>query len=1027
MKTDLASSRSLLVLTLSTSLAAPLATTSAHAQVIGFADLHAHPASHLAFGHSQGLCVEGIFHGDPGVVHDPSATPSDVAARIQSDLRPCKPSSHSTCGFTDIVQQETRALVLDMTEQFAPHHPFGAPSFDSWPSSDSVLHQQMHIAWIYDAFERGGLRLLVASVTDNELLERLYQREGRCELGGFEPKPEFGFYSAMEQLEYLHFVDEKNDWMQIVTTPGEARDAIDAGRLPVILALEMDALTVEQIRYLVESYKVRSVIPIHLTDNSIGGAAVYADLFNALTGWQNDQFFSVVDDQTVDARLGCPQRLKQELVMPPLEPLCPYLPEGCCSMAPVDLSEEECATLGYGDPNSALGHRNARGLTGVHGEDGTKAILELMAMEGLLVDVAHMSWRSMDEALALVEEYDYPLINSHTGVREGCVGDVHASERDLTHEHAARIGRLEGVVGLGTIGEPPKKRLAYSRAWPAQRFTDHLEAWRIYRQPYDRPPEIGGTRLEALSVRVKTGYDGLVACTDTEARLTLNTTRGAITRVLNHDGSGNEIPIHAGGLHVVPWDLHASALGAVRVEEIKDFELELVEGPGCADVWDLQAIAVEYVVDGGAPRGLLVERVGSPYRRLRAADPKVSFDLTPHARADDAFLSRRVGSLRIKAEMGKDAFDSDVVLVLSRKDGGRPWRMTLDDIVGDSSFSQTPGASGDGYWVFDPAWKPLLYGEIEAVWLESGDKLHGDTTSDHGDVAALFVEWHDADVGVFRPLANFWGSRLRGEPSFRIDSALNTTQVFHGLDDEIPLGTRVRAVGGTITTGADDAEGNPIDIALLHVDGSEVVLTNVNRGLAWAPGTEIIRKEFLPATILSQEVMAIEVRKVETGWSHEIDNWNVDGIVIEQLGDPALPWIEEFHELFNAMMLLHGDEPGIALGTDFNGLSPQMPFVDTTGMDLSGKLDAIPGGLGGTRDDVSSGRRFTLEQDGLAHFGMLSDFGDVIAHKDSLAGSTLYQSAEATIQTWEKAIAASARVREGAVVGSPVELDACAP
>ena len=86
------------------------------------------------------------------------------------------------------------------------------------------------------------------------------------------------------------YIDNKNGgpgkgWYCIVKTPDEAQAVIDAGKLAVVLGIEVDylfgiypnsALTEGQIQSQIDKYYqmgVRHVFPIHFGDNAFGGAS----------------------------------------------------------------------------------------------------------------------------------------------------------------------------------------------------------------------------------------------------------------------------------------------------------------------------------------------------------------------------------------------------------------------------------------------------------------------------------------------------------------------------------------------------------------------------------------------------------------------------------------------------------------------------------------------------------------------------------------------------------------------------------
>ena len=66
-----------------------------------------------------------------------------------------------------------------------------------------------------------------------------------------------------------------------------------------------------------------------------------------------------------------------------------------------------------------------------------------------MIDVAHMSQKTMEATIKLAEEaqFRYPLLNSHSGLRAASGGQ---NERDMLRDDARRIAQLGGVLGIGT-------------------------------------------------------------------------------------------------------------------------------------------------------------------------------------------------------------------------------------------------------------------------------------------------------------------------------------------------------------------------------------------------------------------------------------------------------------------------------------------------------------------------------------------------------------------------------------------------
>lgn len=432
--------------------------------VWGLADLHAHPVSHLSF--DQQL-LWGAPDGDGELVtsaEHPRPTPCPVDTHTRGD---------------DPLQRTAHSLILGLLNQQASfaHGPIGAASPDAptataWPNARDVVHQQMHVNAIRRAYE-GGLRLMVAAVTDNQALAQLLR--GPRFPGPISPSRAAERASAERQLEAIaQLVARHSAWMEIARTPADARRIIgEEGKLALVLALEMDALSIDDIRALVEEHGVAQVTPIHIVDNDFGGAATYGEIFNAANAYLSPIFRDVTEP--ID---GCPVApLAYQCMAPPDAggPVVAFrqswplmLVEGDAPLIflPGKLPYRYYRALGYDSldfcesPDRAVaercvarvlhGHRNVRGL-----RDGGAPVRELMQL-GVVVDVSHSSWSSVEHALALTvaDPYSpaapYPLVASHGAVSptEGVID----SERDLDLAHARAIVERGGVIGYGVGG-----------------------------------------------------------------------------------------------------------------------------------------------------------------------------------------------------------------------------------------------------------------------------------------------------------------------------------------------------------------------------------------------------------------------------------------------------------------------------------------------------------------------------------------------------------------------------------------------
>jgi len=401
----------------------PVAPPKLRIPVWGFADYHTHPVDYLAFGHLKG--VETLW-GSPGFRAADYEVPNNPKP-ISDDIPHCVkghrggPLAEVFIGsvekrLKDPLQPQWRrtfsSYLAAVGLSVFPHHNSGGPEFRDFPTFLSSAHQQMHITQIHRAWQ-GGLRLMVAFATHNQGAEFLMS------------KPHDGKITPTDELDVLQaqicriraLVDGNSDWMQIAYTPEQARDIISSGKLAIILGQEMDqsgqllsadhpnAAMADEVQFLWD-LGVRHVIPIHAVDNRLGSPAVFEDAYNTLNDLllRSDFNISSKDPQDVpkryfEVREGCPpgaargECARYHLDEHPIRAVVTWLPflGGTPFVPRVTVPEYDRKR------NKLNGHMNARGLT----DDGRTYIKELM-QRGMLVDLAHMSERSVEDVWSLV-------------------------------------------------------------------------------------------------------------------------------------------------------------------------------------------------------------------------------------------------------------------------------------------------------------------------------------------------------------------------------------------------------------------------------------------------------------------------------------------------------------------------------------------------------------------------------------------------------------------------------------------------
>lgn len=472
----------------------------------GWVDMHTHPMSHLAFG-------KKLLHGAPDIGSIVPAGTRPVgnacniedfrATTISGALGNCN-STHGGWGIGNDCGNYVRAIVIsealddqfaynvgpnspdplfDITLRHKDHRHEGIetfPSFRYWPHQTSKVHQQMWWEWIKRAHQEGGLRVMVALTVNSELLAKV--------IDGDEPKDDKN--SADLQIDEIKsFVGGHTDFMEIASTSVDLRRIVRANKLAVIVGMEVDnignfnkqGVVVSEAAVKAEIQRlhrkgVRYVFPIHLVDNKFGGAAVYSNLFNYANRDSTGTLYSVESssDPFVTYRLGSGSDdrgnlyVKAALDAASIIPYPPAFNFFNCNPPTLGCWEtfQHIARLLQPDLPKYLayeltpgGHVNAKGLTTL----GEVAVKEMMKL-GMLIDIDHMSEKSVNDTLTLAERFKYPVNIGHNGIRDGIPdhpddkgegeGD---SERSASASTAARVAALEGVFGVGTADTNPNK------------------------------------------------------------------------------------------------------------------------------------------------------------------------------------------------------------------------------------------------------------------------------------------------------------------------------------------------------------------------------------------------------------------------------------------------------------------------------------------------------------------------------------------------------------------------------------------
>jgi microsomal dipeptidase-like Zn-dependent dipeptidase len=373
--------------------------------VPGFAELHHHMFAEQAFG-------GGWFHGSyTGTLNRcDGGAPESNHARVRMDLS----NLLNLCPNSGGVDLSTNPLLasffgiggavgsefigkMEGTQGDTGLHLGRRDVPSQWPRWDTIAHQQSWEGWLRKAKD-GGMSLVMVSLVSNGFLCNAlpYQNLKR-------PCDEMADIEV--QLQMARDFDARTDWVEIALSPAHARQIIGSGRLAMVLSIETSKLfgsrdwRAELDRF--HSLGVRSLQPVHQLDNRFAGAAPHNAIFQAAEFLENCH---------IDTDCGV---------------------------------TTNSFTLGF-DVDSAC--RNVKGLTA----DG-RALVQAMMTKGMLLDMAHMSERSVQDTFSLAQANAYyPLMISHGHFREVMNPKVAEQEKSTPAWVVRYLRQTGGIFGLRT-------------------------------------------------------------------------------------------------------------------------------------------------------------------------------------------------------------------------------------------------------------------------------------------------------------------------------------------------------------------------------------------------------------------------------------------------------------------------------------------------------------------------------------------------------------------------------------------------
>ncbi len=402
--------------------------------VYGIVETHSHILSNFGFGGG------GLFHGSAfhpfGVEH---ALPSCEQFHGEEGRR-------DLFGFgfdqgSDIDQDVLlTGLISGRTPEFN-HFTDGYPTFTTWPNAHkSSTHQTQYYRWIERAY-LGGLRLMVQHATTNKII---------CDLiAGQNTQPTR--YSCNDMVNVDRIIEETyrmeryidalhggpgKGWFRIVTSPEQAREVINEGKMAIVLGIEtshlfdcfltppegMERCTEQDVVQKLDEYwdkGVRVLFPVHKYDNGFSagdGSKVLIEVGNfAQSGHWSNFTLDCPDVPTAfdkgNVGVSGLNQPRDEYLSDPPNDLSNFSKRPVATL--LNYSEELQQGSLEGD------YCQNAGLTNL----GEFLISEMMK-RGMIIEIDHLPRRSYIRAFDMLEASDYPAVGSHGNTYNGRIFDV---------------------------------------------------------------------------------------------------------------------------------------------------------------------------------------------------------------------------------------------------------------------------------------------------------------------------------------------------------------------------------------------------------------------------------------------------------------------------------------------------------------------------------------------------------------------------------------------------------------------------
>ncbi len=471
----------------------------------GFVDAHEHITANHGFG---GMIFHGAAFHKLGIEHALADSQKHHGIDGSKDLMSITYKSGSG---NITIKQFFSNLFKHLVQDKPDHDTSGYPELTDWTVHRAPTHQSLYYKWIERAY-LGGMRVMVEYLESTEVVcevyKNLFPSNSEAETCNEMVHVDHQLEKMKEMQDYIdaqHGGPDKG-WFRLVYSPEEAREVVKAGKLAVILGLEIenpfdcfiderdefevctDAIVKERLKRYYDK-GVRALFPSHKFVNAFSSGDGDTGILELGDYLNTGQWRQYVDcDNLPGPYIGSHSEGKERSLftrlsgLPGIETLNGLLSDG-------QTLEDQALPL-YSEART---HCQQDGLTPL----GFTLIREMMEL-GMIIDLGHSPKAALNDLIPMLKEANYPAVHTHGGDR-GAIEEIRGlSTRGLGDVCRDEQGRSQLMGIFDDIVERtdpdtglPQRALSYDfngfAGYARPRFGDLSRCENEQQQPLEYP------------------------------------------------------------------------------------------------------------------------------------------------------------------------------------------------------------------------------------------------------------------------------------------------------------------------------------------------------------------------------------------------------------------------------------------------------------------------------------------------------------------------------------------------------------